>query len=97
MLLNSFLKEMLDLQANGLQHNGIIYNVVIKAFVCDALARAWVKCMLGQSGKEACERCTVKEFPFDSPKTMIFPELKNNSFRTDKSFREQEQRQHHTG
>ena len=53
--LSDFILEMKDLQSNGYKQ---LY-VTIKAFICDAPARAFVKCIIGHSGYHSCERCTV--------------------------------------
>ncbi|XP_065671445.1 uncharacterized protein LOC136089405 [Hydra vulgaris] len=48
-----FILEMKKLQINGYKQ----LQVTIKAFVCDAPARAFVKCIIGHSGYHSCERC----------------------------------------
>lgn len=58
--LKDFLTEYKHLQNNGLIYKGQTYNVHVKAFVCDAPARAYLKCIKGHNSYEACERCTVR-------------------------------------
>ncbi|XP_065676298.1 uncharacterized protein LOC136092306 [Hydra vulgaris] len=53
--LHDFILEMKDLQSNGYKQ----LLVTIKAFICDAPARAFVKCIIGHSGYHSCERYTV--------------------------------------
>ncbi|XP_065673386.1 uncharacterized protein LOC136090540 [Hydra vulgaris] len=48
-----FILEMKKLQTNGYKQ----LLVTIKAFVCGASARAFVKCIIGHSGYHSCERC----------------------------------------
>ncbi|XP_065651299.1 uncharacterized protein LOC136079489 [Hydra vulgaris] len=48
-----FILEIKKLQTNGYKQ----LLVTIKAFVCDAPARAYVKCIIGHSGYHSCERC----------------------------------------
>ena len=52
------------------------------AVICDAPARAYVKCVKGHSGYYACERCTQEGAYFDK---MTFPDM-NESPRTDEQF-----------
>ncbi|KAK0139276.1 hypothetical protein N1851_024092 [Merluccius polli] len=58
--LADFLAEYTQLQENKIVVNGKEINVQIKAFVCDAPARAFVKCIKGHTGYYSCERCIVK-------------------------------------
>ncbi|XP_065672191.1 uncharacterized protein LOC136090015 [Hydra vulgaris] len=53
--LHDFILEMKGLQSNGYKQ----LFVAIKAFICDAPARAFVKCIIGHSGYHSCERSTV--------------------------------------
>ncbi|XP_065643032.1 uncharacterized protein LOC136074623 [Hydra vulgaris] len=48
-----FILEMKKLQTNGYKQ----LHVTIKALVCDAPARAFVKCIIAHSGYHCCERC----------------------------------------
>ncbi|XP_071139291.1 uncharacterized protein [Mytilus edulis] len=60
--LYDFLSEFTDLQQNGINVNeeiGVL-RVKIRAFVCDAPARAFVKCTKSHNAYFACERCTIK-------------------------------------
>jgi len=50
---------MLELEENGLFHNGKLYRVKLQCFVCDAPARQFLKCIAGHCGRGACERCTA--------------------------------------
>ena len=58
--LADFLAEYTQLQENKIVVNGKEINVQIKALVCDAPARAFVKCIKGHTGYYSCERCIVK-------------------------------------
>ena len=57
--LHDFLEELIILQEDGVKVNDLHYNVNIISFVCDAPARAWLKCIVGHTGYYSCERCTV--------------------------------------
>ena len=58
--LADFLAEYARLQDGKIIGNGKEISVHIKALVCDAPARALVKCVKGHTGYHSCERCTVK-------------------------------------
>ena len=45
---------------NGFAWDDKIYSVKMKALVCDAPAREFVKCIIGQSGYCSCECCEIK-------------------------------------
>jgi hypothetical protein len=57
--LKDFLEEYITLRQNGIEHNGKKINVVIKAFICDAPARSYLKCTKGHTAYNSCERCLV--------------------------------------
>lgn len=59
---------------------------------CDAPAKAMVKCIKMYSGYYGCDRCTQKG-RYDG--RMTYPQVKNLCLRTDKSFRELVQPEHH--
>ena len=56
--LHDFVQEMSHLQDQGLEYNGKKYQIKIDAFICDAPARAFLKCTKGHAGYSGCERCT---------------------------------------
>ena len=49
---------MSEIQANGLSHNGRIYCVSVRGFICDKPARSFLKCVKGHSGTYGCDKCT---------------------------------------
>ncbi len=53
-------EEIKRLRENGIQHNGNIIQVHIKAFICDAPARAFLKNIIYHTGYHSCERCEEK-------------------------------------
>ena len=57
-----FLHELQNLRKNGIlcDVNEKKYKLAVKAFVCDAPARSFLKCTKSHSGYFACERCEVK-------------------------------------
>lgn len=81
--MKDFISEMKDLQQNGFTVNGKLYSVKLTAVICDAPARAFVKCIKGHSGYNSCERC-VQEGDYCDNK-MTFPEMEA-PLRTDEQF-----------
>ena len=55
--LSDFITEMKEMLQSGLKIGDIHFNVSLGAFVCDAPARAYVKCVKGHAGYGSCERC----------------------------------------
>ena len=58
--LDDFINEINILRIDGIHFNDKIYDVKLKAFICDAPARTFLKCIFGHTGYNACERCQVK-------------------------------------
>ena len=55
-----FLQEFQHLQQDGIVLEGKTFQVSLKAFICDAPARAFLKCIKNHNSYCACERCTIK-------------------------------------
>ena len=87
---------MLELEENGLFHNGKLYRVKLQCFVCDAPARQFLKCIAGHCGRGACERCTALGVHMKRYHCMVFPNLDAPS-RNNESFRDQDHPSHHSG
>ena len=58
--LEEFLEEYEQLSQQGLGIGGTRYNVSIRCWICDAPARALLKCIKGHTGYYGCERCKAK-------------------------------------
>ena len=58
--LQDFLDEWRVLKNDGLKVHDKLYNFAIKAFMCDAPARAFLKGTIYHTGYYSCERCTIK-------------------------------------
>ena len=80
--LEDFLNEYTLLVRDGLSFNDILYKVKIKAFVCDAPARQFLKCIKPHNGYHGCERCDINGKYISH--RMTYPEKGNP--RTDESF-----------
>lgn len=72
------------MQTNGVEVSGKIFQLNLKAFVCDAPARSFLKCTIGHNGYYACERCTVKGRSVQH--RMVFVSASKNMPRTDQEF-----------
>lgn len=88
-------------EINVLQNYGFFYNhekcfVKLKAFSCDSPARAFLKCIKSHNSQEGCEFCNTQGERMNN--RIIYPcNQKDIEFRTDRSFRAQSHKNHHTG
>ena len=63
--LNDFLADFIN-EMKILKNDGLVITanktitVSIKCFVCDAPARAFLKCVVNHTGYSSCERCEIK-------------------------------------
>lgn len=64
--LHDLIRELDHMQANDFVHNEQVYKINVKAFICDAPARSFLKCIIGHTGYYACERCEVEGVHFGS-------------------------------
>ena len=85
------MEEMADLQTNGLNFNGQMFNITISNFVCDASARAYIKSVKSHSGYSGCDKCTQAG---EYRGKMTFPET-DAPLRTDITFDEMVDEGHH--
>ena len=92
--LYDFVEEMKILQQDGIEIDGSHYSVKIEGIICDAPARAFVACIKGFNGYFGCGKCIQEGEWIES--RMTFPDL-NSAKRTDLSFKNKVQEDHHTG
>jgi len=92
--LREFVTELCQLQQSGVCFGDTNVGICVKGFICDAPARAFVKCIKGHSGYYACEKCVDRGQQVN--KKLTFPNL-HAELRSDKSFFNQTQEQHHKG
>jgi len=93
--LNDFLKPLINqLQSieHDILHNGMWYSVAVGPFICDAPARAFVKCVKGHTGYFGCERCD-QEGEYVAGR-VTFPRT-DAARRTDAGFLRMEHDEHH--
>lgn len=89
-----FIEEINLLQTEGLNVNNKLFQVSVKAFICDRPARSFVKCIKNHNRFWACERCLIRGERY---KNRTIYRDGNYELRTDRSFREQTNREHHRG
>lgn len=90
--LNRFVVEFLSLHRHGLNFNGILYSIHIRAIIADAPARAFLLNIRTYTGYWSCNKCHIKGRYILN--RMTFP---NSTFtaRNDTEFRTKEYDQHH--
>ena len=95
--LNSYLKpfveEMLELEREGLLVDEVHFSVKIRAIICDAPARSFIKSIIGHGGKKGCERCDVVGNTVHGRTT--FKTKASTRARTNESFRLKKDSLHH--
>ncbi|EZA60110.1 hypothetical protein X777_15268, partial [Ooceraea biroi] len=92
--LTSFVNEFMFLSENDIIVCNKKYKVKINAILCDAPAKSFITFTKGHTGYFSCSKC-VQEGDFLCNR-VIFPEI-NNILRTDDSFKNRTQIEHHTG
>ncbi|KAJ8030886.1 hypothetical protein HOLleu_27427 [Holothuria leucospilota] len=97
---NNFLQDTIsDLNAlisQGFCHRGQMLQISLKSIICDAPARAMVKCIKLYSGYYGCDKCSQKGL-YLGRMTYPISQSKDLVPRTDFSFRNEENPNHHTG
>jgi len=91
--LSDFISEMKDLESTGFIFCGRLYTVRLGVVICDAPARAFVKCIKPHTAYNSCERCSQRGEWCDK---IILPDL-SASKRTDETFRSALDADHHVG
>ncbi len=92
--LDDFLMECKDLTENGLIHEEKTYTVNVKALICDAPTRAYLKRIKNHNAYHSCERCITKGAYIT--KRVAFNE-QGCTLRTDEAFSAVAYKNHQTG
>ncbi|KAB0790109.1 hypothetical protein PPYR_15576, partial [Photinus pyralis] len=92
--LKNFIEELSLLITNGLNLFDVTYKIKIHSFICDAPARAFIKCIKSHGGYSCCERC-MESGDYVNGK-VVYKGI-NATRRTDKSFVLQSDEDHHLG
>ncbi|KYN15964.1 hypothetical protein ALC57_11792 [Trachymyrmex cornetzi] len=93
--LQQFIEEINYLHENGFEVNGQHLQVKLIAFICDRPARAFIKCIKGHGAYWSCERCMVHGERVEG--RTVYPVSEGAEKRTDDSFRNQQNLEHHQG
>lgn len=93
LFLEEFINEINQLY-DGIEIDGKIFKVCIKCFTCDTPARSFLKRCKGHTAYFSCERCEIRGERFERRIIFLYG---NYNQRTDRSFRMQEQSEHHIG
>ena len=89
--LNDFLQELCSLKLSGLTIKSVVHTVKLRAFLCDAPARSFLKGAVGHTGYYSCERCIIKG---SWEGRVVFNEEQEFCKRTDYDFSCQSYKQH---
>lgn len=92
--MSDFTAEVSMLGIEGFTQGDKKFTVQVRAFICDAPVRAFLKCIEGHGGYYSCERCTQEGVYSESSRKVILSEL-NDPLRTDEAFLNQDQEEHH--
>lgn len=57
LFLEDLINELVVLLENGITHNDVQYQIKIHSFICDAPARAYLKCTKSHGGYSSCDKC----------------------------------------
>ena len=90
--LEELINDLNDVLKNGIQDGERVLSVIIRCVVCDAPARALVKGTKLCSGYFGCDKCAEKGMWVGR---VTYPQVNDLQLRTDLSFREQNQGEHH--
>ncbi|KAK3918668.1 Squalestatin S1 biosynthesis cluster protein L1 [Frankliniella fusca] len=92
--LRRFTEEARDLSHNGFQFNGTLRNFALRFFVCDAVARQFLKQIENHNSAVGCEKCIVRGIRYRN--RMVFLDI-DSPLRTDEDFRLRQDEEHHKG
>lgn len=93
--LDQFTSEMVDLYENDHTSDGKRHKVIINSFVNDVPATALIKKTKGHTGHFSCTKCDAPGVSLPGCSTVCFPTY--GAKRTDDTFRNLEQNEHHNG
>ncbi|KAJ8030239.1 hypothetical protein HOLleu_26594 [Holothuria leucospilota] len=92
--LSDTISELSDLLENGIHIDDNNVTVTLKGIICDAPARAFIKLSKQYSGYYGCDKCSQKG---EWVGRMTYPIAKEFEKRTDGSFRDKANEEHHHG
>lgn len=92
--LEDFINELNELLNEGFVFKGKMYSIEVHSFVCDAPAKAFVKCIKSHSGYSSCDKCTIVGEYVNNK--VVFNSTSCPK-RTNQAFLEQSDADHHVG
>jgi hypothetical protein len=90
--LNETIIDLNNLITNGININEEHFEIRVLCIICDAPAKAFVKCVKQYSGYFGCDKCEQRGRYIGR---MTYPVIDNLVYRTNTSFRNQTQEEHH--
>lgn len=94
LFLKDFVKELTELLEIGFDFESIHYSVKVHSFVCDAPARAFLKCTKSHGGYSSCDKCVE---PGEYVQGRVIYKNVCASKRTNLQFRLRSDEDHHLG
>lgn len=94
--LEDFLNDLTILLKEGFIFRNTVYSVEIENFICDAPARAYIKCIKSHGGYSSCDKCE-EEGDYDYVGRTVILKGISAPLRTDSSFRSKRDPDHHLG
>lgn len=91
--LSDTVEELQTILNDGISISGQTIPVVLRCVVCDAPAKSFIKCTKLYSGYFGCDRCTQRGVRVE--RRITYPLVDNLELRTNRSFREQSNAEHH--
>lgn len=92
-----FLEDLKRLQRDGIIFQDETLNVKLNAFICDAPARAFLKCIKGHNAYYSCERCTIQGKYVNHRVVYNYQSREKISSRTEEEFSRQSYSDHQSG
>ncbi|KYN05020.1 hypothetical protein ALC62_04089 [Cyphomyrmex costatus] len=92
--LSDFINECIQLSISGIKLDSIYYNFKVSMLICDTPAKSLVLATKGHSGYYSCPKCTIAGDMYNNVICFIETDCTK---RTDTSFRNKEQPEHHVG
>lgn len=82
--LKLFVDEAIALTNNGINYEGQLIKIEIKAIICDAPAKSFILCVKGHTGYDSCTKCLIEGENIEG--RVCFPYTFNIMLRTDEKF-----------
>ena len=86
------ISELQDVLNHGFTDRNILFSINVESFICNAHARAFIKCTKGHIAYYGCERCEQSGKRIDNRIVLPFVDAPKC---TDQTFSSRKQNQHH--